>query len=539
MLESAEAEAPPEQALYDAAALYEAASPAMIEGTARWLAIDERLRTAGVVDETLVRLYAELIEFGESPKTPLPAREVVWIAFERWPDLEFATQLCNRLRTKPLGLRGLRELATMAVAIRGRAGCAASEEDEPLISVYAPRPALLAALAAVAEARRDALCARLLGNPINENGARAQLQRVLPLLPSCQGPETRAALQPVLEMLRQGDAWRHLVSLAETGGGLAPRVRGLTRDAESALDYLLQAQGAKNRAATIGEVAEGIHSRGVVSVHEIAELAGFSGWLGATRERRESIAKSVSVALGPAFKLDGLKDFAAGPLALFTHVRSKLPFVLVPGGIVERGCSDEELAVVKAAAELAQGIANWEEEFGGWLHDPSSMRPVMEIPISPLLACRKSIPLLEPSRLPDWLERATPLRLPSEAEWEWLSRGGQRRQLTSFGNSAPTERDYLRMHRAGKKRMNPFGCWGFGMQPEVCADAYVPNYEGAPRDATPRWGDGPRVARGGAAMLYPWQAVGEWQLLCNAIRASSGPWEFEVSTRPVVGVIPV
>lgn len=92
------------------------------------------------------------------------------------------------------------------------------------------------------------------------------------------------------------------------------------------------------------------------------------------------------------------------------------------------------------------------------------------------------------------------------------------------------------MQSAGLERTNAFGLAAFGLSPELCSDAWHPSYEGAPRDGTPREGDGPVVARGGAAMVYPWQACGEWQLLCNVVRDSAKSWELDVVLRPVVGL---
>jgi hypothetical protein len=37
-------------------------------------------------------------------------------------------------------------------------------------------------------------------------------------------------------------------------------------------------------------------------------------------------------------------------------------------------------------------------------------------------------------------------------------------------------------------------------------------------------------------MLYPWQACGEWHLLCSAVRTPEDAWEFEISARPVIGI---
>ncbi len=83
---------------------------------------------------------------------------------------------------------------------------------------------------------------------------------------------------------------------------------------------------------------------------------------------------------------------------------------------------------------------------------------------------------------------------------------------------------------------NAFGLWGFGDLPEVCADRWAPTYEGAPTDGSPRRGDGPRVCRGGAGQVFPWQRSGEWALLLTTSRASAEAWEYAVGVRPVIGL---
>jgi hypothetical protein len=42
-----------------------------------------------------------------------------------------------------------------------------------------------------------------------------------------------------------------------------------------------------------------------------------------------------------------------------------------------------------------------------------------------------------------------------------------------------------------------------GSANELCADVWIPEFVGAPADARPRTGDGPRTVRGGAADVYP------------------------------------
>ena len=162
------------------------------------------------------------------------------------------------------------------------------------------------------------------------------------------------------------------------------------------------------------------------------------------------------------------------------------------------------------------------------------MRPVRNVRVGPLLMGQGPGMELEPSRVGAWISRG-PFRLPSESEWEHAARGGHAAQLTWRGNQLPRSKWFKETQKLGDKAANRFGLWGFGLQSEICADRWRPTYEGAPAGGSPVTGPGPRTVRGGAAMLYPWQSCGEWQLLLTAMRTSQEGWD-TLAARPTIGL---
>ncbi|MEN3608253.1 SUMF1/EgtB/PvdO family nonheme iron enzyme [Plantactinospora sp. ZYX-F-223] len=113
-----------------------------------------------------------------------------------------------------------------------------------------------------------------------------------------------------------------------------------------------------------------------------------------------------------------------------------------------------------------------------------------------------------------------PFALPSEAQWEYAARAGTT-TLTFRGDGKPDEEQLLDDFADEKRTAsseNAFGLAAMGSAGELCADVWIPGYAGAPTDARPRTGDGPRTVRGGAADLSPWQGCDEWLLLLSATR---------------------
>ncbi len=267
------------------------------------------------------------------------------------------------------------------------------------------------------------------------------------------------------------------------------------------------------------------------------ELATSESWAAASPDRQRSIADAVVEELRSRIQTEcavELASFGGPPIAIITCGAQSL--CLVPGGSFEMGFSEEEEAAVRARAEENDGRTNQYELYWSLLENPHLLRPLTTVHIAPLLAARGPGEMYEIDTACDVLA-SSKLRLPSEAEWEYLARGGKRRALTYVGDYVPDDpSDYLHITALAAEGANAFGLWGFGIGPELCADVYSPTHDGAALDGSPRRGPGPRVTRGGAGQLFMWQDTGEWQLLLNAMRGSSATWKYEIALRFVLGI---
>lgn len=120
--------------------------------------------------------------------------------------------------------------------------------------------------------------------------------------------------------------------------------------------------------------------------------------------------------------------------------------------------------------------------------------------------CRKVTTQLRAAGL---IEKDQVVRLPSEAEWEYVARAGTATRY-SFGDDAQRLDDYAWHHGnaagndppVGAKKPNPWGLYDIhGYLWEWCADPWHDNYAGAPADGSV-WSEGGdprrRVLRGGS-----------------------------------------
>lgn len=224
---------------------------------------------------------------------------------------------------------------------------------------------------------------------------------------------------------------------------------------------------------------------------------------------------------------------AAGPspeqLTLLTTFRNEFIRVtpgegVFPKTFVRGGSSQSQGFVVAidypfaiAKYEVPQNL--WEAVMGTnpskWKGDRNSVEMISFEEAEDF--CRRATKLMREASL---IEQDEVIRLPSEAEWEYVARSGTNKTY-SFG-SDPTKLGEYAWYTGnaagndppvGAKKPNPGGLYDVhGYLWEWCADAWHPTYEGAPADGRPRVADGDapqRVLRGGS-----WKDAAE-KLTCD------------------------
>jgi formylglycine-generating enzyme required for sulfatase activity len=308
-----------------------------------------------------------------------------------------------------------------------------------------------------------------------------------------------------------------------------------------------------------------------MSLAELPELSSVTAWRASSPERVAEVLHALAASLGEGWRATsteavevtrrhwstwGAHELEDHYAALATpgshggpgivHAPSGVVFRVIPGGVFSMGFSEAELATLGSPAAREADTSNELSYLDG--NAPGAM-PAHEVCVRPfLLAAAPAtgrqlealglepealdaegepvdrlfsgpdrVTYVDPSEVPTLLDES-PLRLPSEAEWEHACRAGT---TTPFfwGDARPDRPTAL---------ANPLGLVELGNHPELCADFWHSNYQSAPVDGR-AWVDDPwlkegreprLVSRGGAAGCYPWQECGEWMLLLSAMRGS-------------------
>jgi len=187
--------------------------------------------------------------------------------------------------------------------------------------------------------------------------------------------------------------------------------------------------------------------------------------------------------LGPDF------EPVEAPLPRFRHRGLGVEFALVPGGTFEMGYRDLDRAALEALLPIDPPLRAAFERL------EREARPVREVTIAPFLVAALPLRVEQVRRVPGYeqavdtftrqgalgLARAANMRLPSEAELEWLAREGGRFSFVS--NGAQRHRNRLTVAMVG-----PWGVQKL-VAGEWAADDWHDSYAGAPLDGR-AWLDG-------------------------------------------------
>lgn len=512
--------------LYERAAQIEdTPSPAMLESTAEWLAITDDLAMSGFTPEQILRVACRARRFG----VHLPNMCMLAYLFDGAPEL--ARLACDEIIANTDQSKDRDNLSIAAGALTCLAKAGPLElRFARLFGTYLAPSMMRTVVSAIPVEHRVAIVL-----PHAESGTARHAAYTIDKLLWITDlvPEIRAKL-PALLQIADGDR-DHAALVAETAAGsqrvFGPRPTPLSRQA---LAYWEALVAKRKRDTAAYDLAMRAYSRSI-SVNA-PELATFASWGAASPKRQKQIAAQVARAcaehLGHACKVVDIAPFGGPPIA--TISAGKLRFCLVPGGSFEMGLSEEEEAAVRASSETNTD-SPW-AQYEQLLEMVHVMRPVTNVRVGPMLVQQTPGRSFELDTAADILETGS-LRVPSEAEWEYCARGGKVRELTYRGDVLPDDEGWLeRATELGLKAANQFGLFGFGFEPEMCADVWHETLDDHPIDGSPRIGVGERVVRGGAAQWYPWQSTGEWHMLLSAYRMPASVWGLSVALRFVLGI---
>lgn len=441
-----------------------------IAETARWILIEDVLRAAGLTRREVVGVA--LRGLGGAYGFAVDEAVVAGMVREAG-DAEIAAEVCEAALVEG----GPRRAAEGALEVLARAG-RLSARFEALIGPDTGARALRAVAEALPSEQRDRVIARA---------------------------RSSAEAEALIGQLDRGEATK------------APPVdaEGLSAEARAAFEERAASRREERARLHLDALARAAHARRVRVA--APALASEAAWREAGAPAREAAGRAVAARYPGALRFVEVRAYTDLPVAVLCHEPTGTLFSLLPGGSFRRGLSAAEEAALRdrPSPEATRMLARLD-----------IMRPVVEVHVGPVLVAQEA-PIEGPASVMAMFLEEEPFRLLSEAEWERLARGDRRGELCPHG--APDEGLIAALAAAGPERANAFGLWGLGLLPELCADAWHVSHEGAPADGSPRWGDGPRVVRGGAVELRG------WDLLCSAARSSQDEWPI-VAARPALGV---
>lgn len=532
--------------LRDAARKMPLPTPAMLKARGHWDTMLAAMDAAAFDDEAKLRvLMRATMNAYQDVDVYQPPNEVLEEVLVD-VDQELAAAAVRAFQEAELNY-GQQQKAGLAVVALGRHAEIPAELDA-LVEFGLPVELMREFLDSVGPQRRKAkLDELLMTEPLNRLNAfwRAELGvKYLELLDEQQVARLREVVDGIVSGKPDRDEERvaELCAAFDRGSfDVAEELErdedGLTDAARRSLEYWVQKIAEERMKNALGPLAE---SRLDVAIEiDAPELETLASWNATDEARQQEIATMIaerSDDFGLTFVgFEVYDEDAPVRIAVFENEHTQMRLSLVPGGTYLRGFSEREEHIVIEAGEDDPEAGNWYETYQYLIDKAATMRPTQQVTVGPLLVFQIPSDAIDPAETTAMFEEL-PFRLMTEAEHEWVARGGLESELTWRGDEVPDEAWMEEIFDAGPSMRNAFGMAMLGMTPEALTDVYVDGYEGAPTDGSARCGDGPRVVRGGAEMLFPWQACGEWQLLTNSVRTSTRAWEYFLAIRPAIGL---